>query len=216
MEKLKEKRVAKERQKESESDVQNVESGAEKITEVVKDEEKAFEEDTTVGKKIDTEEETSKIKNFEKKKRISLEEEEKSSFRKQSNREFLAKKQDDMKNEDVQKKESRTCVQCNTIGHIAKDCSKRNVSSSRQSVGGRPLDEEADVVEEEKKKAAEKKAAKVSKGLNGVNELTTEVKVTSEPVHTMGETTAYSLTWDELKELMRKRYCSRGSPEVGN
>ncbi|XP_035845172.1 uncharacterized protein LOC118491469 [Helianthus annuus] len=38
-----EKRAAKERQKESESDVQNVESGAEKITEVVKDEEKVNE-----------------------------------------------------------------------------------------------------------------------------------------------------------------------------
>ncbi|MFS8021265.1 putative transcription factor interactor and regulator CCHC(Zn) family [Helianthus anomalus] len=28
-------------------------------------------------------------------------------------------------------------------------------------------------------------------------------------VQTMGETAAYALTWDELKELMRKRYCSR-------
>ncbi|KAJ0625619.1 putative transcription factor interactor and regulator CCHC(Zn) family [Helianthus annuus] len=28
-------------------------------------------------------------------------------------------------------------------------------------------------------------------------------------VQTMGETAAYALTWDELKERMRKRYCSR-------
>ena len=25
----------------------------------------------------------------------------------------------------------------------------------------------------------------------------------------MGETAAYAMTWDELKDLMRKRYCSR-------
>ncbi|KAM0035510.1 putative transcription factor interactor and regulator CCHC(Zn) family [Helianthus debilis subsp. tardiflorus] len=49
----------------------------------------------------------------------------KSSFWKQTNREFLAKKkQDEMKNEAAQKKETRTCFQCNTSGHIAKDCSK--------------------------------------------------------------------------------------------
>ncbi|KAJ0693245.1 putative transcription factor interactor and regulator CCHC(Zn) family [Helianthus annuus] len=29
-----------------------------------------------------------------------------------------------MKNETVQKKETRTCFQCNEVGHIAKDCSK--------------------------------------------------------------------------------------------
>ncbi|KAJ0612233.1 hypothetical protein HanHA300_Chr01g0025261 [Helianthus annuus] len=40
----------------------------------------------------------------------------------------------------------------------------------------------ADVVVEEKKKAVEKKATEVSKCMNGVNELTAEVKVTSEPV----------------------------------
>ncbi|KAJ0734714.1 putative transcription factor interactor and regulator CCHC(Zn) family [Helianthus annuus] len=48
MEKLKEKRAAKERQKESENDVQNVESGAEKITEVVKDEEKVNEAEKVI------------------------------------------------------------------------------------------------------------------------------------------------------------------------
>ncbi|KAJ0624743.1 putative transcription factor interactor and regulator CCHC(Zn) family [Helianthus annuus] len=53
----------------------------------------------------------------------SSEEEMKSPFWKQSNREFLAKKQEEMKFAD-QKKEMRTCFQCNTVGHIAKDCSK--------------------------------------------------------------------------------------------
>ncbi|KAM0062626.1 hypothetical protein Hdeb2414_s0004g00150381 [Helianthus debilis subsp. tardiflorus] len=48
MEKLKEKRATKERQKESESDVQNVESGAEKITKVVKDEEKVIEAEKVI------------------------------------------------------------------------------------------------------------------------------------------------------------------------
>ncbi|KAF5811195.1 putative transcription factor interactor and regulator CCHC(Zn) family [Helianthus annuus] len=43
MEKLKEKRAAKEQQKKSDGDVQNVESAAEKITEIVKDEEKVIE-----------------------------------------------------------------------------------------------------------------------------------------------------------------------------
>ncbi|KAJ0789142.1 putative transcription factor interactor and regulator CCHC(Zn) family [Helianthus annuus] len=28
-------------------------------------------------------------------------------------------------------------------------------------------------------------------------------------IRTMGETAAYAMTWDELKDLMRKRYCSR-------
>ena len=28
-------------------------------------------------------------------------------------------------------------------------------------------------------------------------------------IRTMGETTAYDMTWDELKSLMRERYCSR-------
>ncbi|MFS7988094.1 putative transcription factor interactor and regulator CCHC(Zn) family [Helianthus anomalus] len=55
----------------------------------------------------------------------SSEEEMKSSFWKQINREFLDKKtQEEMKNEVVQKKETRTCFQCNTTGHLAKDCSK--------------------------------------------------------------------------------------------
>ncbi|KAJ0521740.1 hypothetical protein HanIR_Chr10g0474531 [Helianthus annuus] len=58
---------------------------------------------------------------------------------------------------------------------------KRYQSSSRQSVGDCASDVEANVVVEEKK-SVKKKAAEVSKGLNGVNELTTEVKVTSKPV----------------------------------
>ncbi|MFS7945165.1 putative transcription factor interactor and regulator CCHC(Zn) family [Helianthus anomalus] len=49
----------------------------------------------------------------------------KSSFWKQTNREFLAKKkQDELKNDAVKKKETRTCFQCYTSGHLAKDCSK--------------------------------------------------------------------------------------------
>ena len=48
MEKLKEKRAAKEQQKESEDDVQNIESVAEKITEVEKEEEKVIEVEKVV------------------------------------------------------------------------------------------------------------------------------------------------------------------------
>ncbi|MFS7988104.1 putative transcription factor interactor and regulator CCHC(Zn) family [Helianthus anomalus] len=49
----------------------------------------------------------------------------KSSFWKQTNREFLdKKKQEEMKSEVVKKKEMRTCFQSNITGHLAKDCSK--------------------------------------------------------------------------------------------
>ncbi|XP_035838870.1 uncharacterized protein LOC118486494 [Helianthus annuus] len=62
---------------------------------------------------------------------------------------------------------------------------KRYQNSSRQSVGDRAFDEEVVAVKEEKKKAleqkVEKKAAEVSKCMDGVNERTTEVKVTPEP-----------------------------------
>ncbi|KAJ0580443.1 putative transcription factor interactor and regulator CCHC(Zn) family [Helianthus annuus] len=53
----------------------------------------------------------------------SSEEKKEKLFRKQSNREFLAKKQEEMKF-DVQKKDTRTCFQCNSVGHIARDCTK--------------------------------------------------------------------------------------------
>ncbi|KAJ0895631.1 putative transcription factor interactor and regulator CCHC(Zn) family [Helianthus annuus] len=53
----------------------------------------------------------------------SSEEEKEKLFRKQSNKDFLTKKQEEMQTVD-QKKEMRTCFQCNTVGHIAKDCSK--------------------------------------------------------------------------------------------
>ncbi|KAL9994360.1 putative transcription factor interactor and regulator CCHC(Zn) family [Helianthus debilis subsp. tardiflorus] len=47
------------------------------------------------------------------------------AFRKQTNQEFLAKKHEDMKKNVVPRKiEKRTCFQCKTIGHVAKDCSK--------------------------------------------------------------------------------------------
>ncbi|MFS7980347.1 putative transcription factor interactor and regulator CCHC(Zn) family [Helianthus anomalus] len=56
----------------------------------------------------------------------STDEEEKTSFWRESNKEFLAKKQDE------QKRDTRTCYRCNTVGHIAKDCS--NVIQSKQGV----------------------------------------------------------------------------------
>ncbi|KAJ0843129.1 putative transcription factor interactor and regulator CCHC(Zn) family [Helianthus annuus] len=52
----------------------------------------------------------------------SSEEEEKSSFWKQSNKELLAKKQEVLKNEANHKKETRTCYQCKNVGHIAWNC----------------------------------------------------------------------------------------------
>ncbi|XP_035843953.1 uncharacterized protein LOC110931403 [Helianthus annuus] len=76
---------------------------------------------------------------------------------------------------------------------------KRYQSSSRQSLGGRALDEEADVVKEEKKDT------KVSKSLNGVNELTTEVTVTSEPVIDLAHETVKDKTnefSDKCRELV--------------
>ncbi|KAJ0754223.1 putative transcription factor interactor and regulator CCHC(Zn) family [Helianthus annuus] len=54
----------------------------------------------------------------------SSEEEEKKDFLRQSNNEFLAKKQDELKKMTEQKKDMKTCFRCNTVGHIAKDCSK--------------------------------------------------------------------------------------------
>ncbi|KAM0043836.1 putative transcription factor interactor and regulator CCHC(Zn) family [Helianthus debilis subsp. tardiflorus] len=94
---------------------------------------KAFEED-----EVTEEQKASNEKTFEKKKEkksdtkkktdkknsgISSEEEMKSPFWKQSNREFLAKKQEEMKFAD-QKKDTRTCFQCNKVRHISRECSK--------------------------------------------------------------------------------------------
>ncbi|KAJ0694688.1 putative transcription factor interactor and regulator CCHC(Zn) family [Helianthus annuus] len=56
--------------------------------------------------------------------RTSADEEEKKDFWRQLNNEFLAKKQDEMKKMTEQKKDTRTCFQCNTVGHIARDCFK--------------------------------------------------------------------------------------------
>ncbi|KAJ0509543.1 putative transcription factor interactor and regulator CCHC(Zn) family [Helianthus annuus] len=50
----------------------------------------------------------------------SAEEENKSSFWRQSNQEFLAEK----KKNEVQRKETRTCFRCNEVGHIAWNCPK--------------------------------------------------------------------------------------------
>ncbi|KAF5777830.1 hypothetical protein HanXRQr2_Chr12g0540281 [Helianthus annuus] len=55
---------------------------------------------------------------------MSSEEEEKKGFWRQSNNEFLAKKQDEMKKLVEQKKDTRTCFQFNTVGHITRDCSR--------------------------------------------------------------------------------------------
>ncbi|MFS7902582.1 putative transcription factor interactor and regulator CCHC(Zn) family [Helianthus anomalus] len=63
----------------------------------------------------------------------SEEEEEKKDFWRQSNNEFLAKKQDEMKKLTKPKKNSRTCFQCNIVGHIARDCSKAIQSKQRVS-----------------------------------------------------------------------------------
>ncbi|KAJ0650065.1 putative transcription factor interactor and regulator CCHC(Zn) family [Helianthus annuus] len=55
----------------------------------------------------------------------SLEAEKEQAFRKQTNKEFLAKKQEEMKKSVAQKKiETRTCFQCKTDGHIARNCLK--------------------------------------------------------------------------------------------
>ncbi|KAM0008768.1 hypothetical protein Hdeb2414_s0105g00795531 [Helianthus debilis subsp. tardiflorus] len=54
----------------------------------------------------------------------SAEEEEKKEFWRQSNSEFLAKKQDEMKKMTEQKKDMRTYFQCNKLGYIARECSK--------------------------------------------------------------------------------------------
>ncbi|MFS7926622.1 putative transcription factor interactor and regulator CCHC(Zn) family [Helianthus anomalus] len=53
----------------------------------------------------------------------SSEEEKEKLFRNQSNRDFLAKKQDEMQTV-VQKKETRTCFKCGKSGHIAMKCSQ--------------------------------------------------------------------------------------------
>ncbi|KAJ0715651.1 putative transcription factor interactor and regulator CCHC(Zn) family [Helianthus annuus] len=57
--------------------------------------------------------------------RITTEAEKEQAFRRQTNQEFLAKKQEDMKKRVAQKPtETRTCFQCKTVGHIARNCSK--------------------------------------------------------------------------------------------
>ncbi|KAJ0501792.1 putative transcription factor interactor and regulator CCHC(Zn) family [Helianthus annuus] len=53
----------------------------------------------------------------------SADEEEKKEFWRQSNKEFLAKKQEEMKTVD-QNKKTRTCFKCGKIGHLAVNCSQ--------------------------------------------------------------------------------------------
>ncbi|KAF5782171.1 putative transcription factor interactor and regulator CCHC(Zn) family [Helianthus annuus] len=62
----------------------------------------------------------------------SFEEEKETLFKKQTNKEFLAKKQEGMKNEAAQKKETRTCYQCKVVGHIALNCPKE--TNTKQGV----------------------------------------------------------------------------------
>ncbi|KAF5759650.1 putative transcription factor interactor and regulator CCHC(Zn) family [Helianthus annuus] len=58
------------------------------------------------------------------------------AFRKQTNQEFLAKKQEELKKNVVQKKiEKRTCFQCKTVGHVARDCPK--TFKPKQEVSGK-------------------------------------------------------------------------------
>ncbi|KAJ0600012.1 putative transcription factor interactor and regulator CCHC(Zn) family [Helianthus annuus] len=55
----------------------------------------------------------------------TTEAEKEQSFRKQTNQEFLAKKQEELKKNEVPKKiEKRICFQCKTVGHVAKNCLK--------------------------------------------------------------------------------------------
>ncbi|KAF5759609.1 putative transcription factor interactor and regulator CCHC(Zn) family [Helianthus annuus] len=73
-----------------------------------------------------------------KKKGTSSEEEEKKAFWRQSNREFLAKKQEEIKNAG-QRKKTRTCFKCGRIGHLAVNCSqaiqtKQGVSKLKEKV----------------------------------------------------------------------------------
>ncbi|KAF5817492.1 putative transcription factor interactor and regulator CCHC(Zn) family [Helianthus annuus] len=53
----------------------------------------------------------------------STDEEEKTNFWRESNSEFLAKKQDELKKMAEENTDTRTCFRCNIVGHIARDCS---------------------------------------------------------------------------------------------
>ncbi|KAJ0800145.1 putative transcription factor interactor and regulator CCHC(Zn) family [Helianthus annuus] len=58
------------------------------------------------------------------------------SFRKQTNQEFLAKKQEELTMDDVPKKiEKRTCFQCKNVGHVAMNCPK--TFKPKQEVSGK-------------------------------------------------------------------------------
>ncbi|XP_021971241.1 WEB family protein At4g27595, chloroplastic-like [Helianthus annuus] len=94
--------------------VESMKTFQEKTFEEKKPKEKSEEKDSET--KEDIEEKTSGT---------SVEKEQKSSFWKQMNKEFLAKKQEEMKKEVTQKKmETRTCFNCHKVGHIARNCLK--------------------------------------------------------------------------------------------
>ncbi|KAJ0556655.1 putative transcription factor interactor and regulator CCHC(Zn) family [Helianthus annuus] len=66
----------------------------------------------------------------------TTEAEKEQAFRRQTNQEFLAKKQEDMKNRVAQKPtETRTCFQCKTVGHIVRNCPK--AIQKKQGVSGK-------------------------------------------------------------------------------
>ncbi|KAF5815617.1 putative transcription factor interactor and regulator CCHC(Zn) family [Helianthus annuus] len=73
----------------------------------------------------------------------SSEAEAKSSFWKQSNKEFIAEKQKFAKNGAYQKKETRTCYRCNEVGHIAWNCSM--ATNTKQGVSKKLKEKVVDV-----------------------------------------------------------------------
>ncbi|KAJ0438132.1 putative transcription factor interactor and regulator CCHC(Zn) family [Helianthus annuus] len=82
---------------------------------------KTFEEEKTSEEKKSVTKDEDEVKISGK----TTEAEKEQAFRKQTNQEFLAKKQEELKKNVVQKKtEKRTCFQCKTVGHIAKNCPK--------------------------------------------------------------------------------------------
>uniref|UniRef100_A0A251TR39 Putative zinc finger, CCHC-type n=1 Tax=Helianthus annuus TaxID=4232 RepID=A0A251TR39_HELAN len=79
----------------------------------------SVEEKITDKKKSDKKKDTEKTSSG-----TSTDEEEKTNFWRETNSEFLKKKQAELKKVAEQKKDSRTCFKCNNVGHIAKDCSQ--------------------------------------------------------------------------------------------
>ncbi|KAF5798471.1 putative transcription factor interactor and regulator CCHC(Zn) family [Helianthus annuus] len=93
---------------------------------------KTFEEEKTLEEKKSKTKEDDEVKIFG----TTTEAEKEQAFRRQTNQEFLAKKQEDMKNRVAQKPtETRTCFQCKTVGHIVRNCPK--AIQKKQGVSGK-------------------------------------------------------------------------------